>query len=90
MILDFRSFTPGARKEFAHQMLLESDRMMNAYFREFYSEKNVVMEERRLSENRPGYLFGEQVNAVFYAASPYHWGSGLAPWINWGKSTWSP
>ncbi|MFB0564423.1 MAG: M16 family metallopeptidase [Candidatus Aminicenantaceae bacterium] len=56
------------------QMLLESDRMLNAYFREFYSEKDVVMEERRLSENRPGYLFNEQVNAAFYAASPYHWG----------------
>jgi predicted Zn-dependent peptidase len=55
------------------QMWLESDRMMNAYFREFYSEKDVVMEERRLSENRPGYLFNEQVNAAFYAASPYHW-----------------
>jgi predicted Zn-dependent peptidase len=55
------------------QMLLESDRMMNAYFREFYSEKDVVMEERRLSENRPGYLFSEQVNAAFFAASPYHW-----------------
>jgi predicted Zn-dependent peptidase len=55
------------------QMLLESDRMMNAYFREFYSEKNVIMEERRLSENRPGSLFDEQVNAAFYAASPYHW-----------------
>jgi len=47
--------------------------MMNAYFREFYSEKDVLMEERRLSENRPGYFFDEQVNAVFYAASPYHW-----------------
>jgi predicted Zn-dependent peptidase len=55
------------------QMLLESDRMMNAYFREFYSEKDVIMEERRLSENRPGYFFDEQVNAAFYAASPYHW-----------------
>jgi predicted Zn-dependent peptidase len=55
------------------QMLLESDRMLNAYFREFYSEKDVVMEERRLSENRPGSLFEEQVNAAFYAASPYHW-----------------
>jgi predicted Zn-dependent peptidase len=55
------------------QMLLESDRMLNAYFREFYSEKDVVMEERRLSENRPGSLFSEQVNAAFYAASPYHW-----------------
>jgi predicted Zn-dependent peptidase len=56
------------------QMWLESDRMMNTYFREFYSEKNVVMEERRLSENRPGFFFNEQVSAAFYAASPYHWG----------------
>jgi predicted Zn-dependent peptidase len=55
------------------QMFLEADRMMNACFREFYSEKDVVMEERRLSENRPGYLFSEQVDAAFYAASPYHW-----------------
>ncbi|HYA48422.1 MAG TPA: pitrilysin family protein, partial [Burkholderiales bacterium] len=55
------------------QMLLESDRMLNAYFREFYSEKDVIMEERRLSENQPGSLFNEQVNAAFYAASPYHW-----------------
>jgi len=55
------------------QMLLESDRMMNARFREFYSEKDVIMEERRLSENRPGYFFSEQVDAAFYAASPYHW-----------------
>ncbi|MGQ9617572.1 MAG: M16 family metallopeptidase [Candidatus Aminicenantia bacterium] len=55
------------------QMLLESDRMKNAYFREFYSEKDVVMEERRLSENRPGYLFEEQLRATFFIASPYHW-----------------
>ncbi len=55
------------------QMLMESDRMMNARFREFYSEKDVIMEERRLSENQPGYLFGEQVQAAFYTASPYHW-----------------
>jgi len=56
------------------QMWLESDRMAKAYFREFYSEKDVVMEERRLSENRPGFYFNEQVSASFYAASPYHWG----------------
>jgi predicted Zn-dependent peptidase len=55
------------------QMLMESDRMMNARFREFYSEKDVIMEERRLSENRPGYFFSEQVQAAFYTASPYHW-----------------
>ncbi|MCI0495892.1 insulinase family protein [candidate division KSB1 bacterium] len=56
------------------QMWLESDRMMNPYFREFYSEKEVVREERRLGENRPGYFFNEQLNATFYAASPYSWG----------------
>lgn len=56
------------------QMLMESDRMMNAVFREFYSEKDVIMEERRLSENQPGYFFREQVQAAFYTASPYHWG----------------
>jgi len=55
------------------QMMLEADRMMNAYFREFYSEKDVVMEERRLSENSPGYLFNEQVRAAFFIGSPYHW-----------------
>jgi len=55
------------------QMLMESDRMMNAVFREFYSEKDVIMEERRLSENQPGSLFNEQVDAGFYTASPYHW-----------------
>jgi predicted Zn-dependent peptidase len=55
------------------QMMMESDRMMNAVWREFYSEKDVIMEERRLSENGPGFFFNEQVNAAFYAASPYHW-----------------
>jgi len=56
------------------QMLLESDRMANPYFREFYSEKEVVREERRLGENRPGYFFREQLNATFFAASPYSGG----------------
>jgi len=55
------------------QMLLEADRMRNAVFREFYSEKEVVREERRLSENQPGYFFREQLNAAFFAASPYAW-----------------
>jgi len=55
------------------QMVLEADRMQNAVFREFYSEKEVIREERRLSESRPGYLFGEQLSSSFYAASPYSW-----------------
>jgi len=48
------------------QMLLESDRMFNAYFREFYSEKDVVMEERRLSENRPGFFFNIEFHDRYY------------------------
>jgi hypothetical protein len=56
-----------------HRMAMTSDRFLNPVFREFYSEKDVLMEERRLSENRPGYLFDEQVTGAFYTASPYHW-----------------
>jgi predicted Zn-dependent peptidase len=56
------------------QMWLESDRMINNFFREFHSEREVIREERRLGENRPGSAFREQLNATFYAASPYSWG----------------
>jgi len=54
-------------------LALEADRMVNPVFREFYSERDVIAEERRMSENRPGYFFNEQLNATFYAASPYSW-----------------
>lgn len=50
---------------------LEADRMANPVFREFYSERDVITEERRMSENSPGSFFQEQLNATFYAASPY-------------------
>ena len=52
---------------------LEADRLQNPVFREFYSERDVVVEERRMSENSPGSFFQEQLNATFYAASPYSW-----------------
>jgi len=52
---------------------LEADRMANPIFREFYSERDVIVEERRMSENSPGFFFNEQLNATFYAASSYHW-----------------
>jgi predicted Zn-dependent peptidase len=52
-------------------LALEADRMVNPVFREFYSERDVVTEERRMEENRPGAFFQEQLNATFYAASPY-------------------
>jgi len=42
--------------------------MANPVFREFYSERDVITEERRMSENSPGSFFQEQLNATFYAA----------------------
>jgi predicted Zn-dependent peptidase len=54
-------------------LALEADRMMNPVFREFYSERDVIAEERRMSENRPGFFFNEQLNSTFYAAHPYSW-----------------
>lgn len=52
-------------------LALEADRMVNPVFREFYSERDVITEERRMSENGAGYFFQEQLNATFYSASPY-------------------
>ncbi len=54
-------------------MALEADRLVNPVFREFYSERDVLVEERRMSENQPGFFFNEQLNATFYSASPYSW-----------------
>lgn len=54
-------------------LALEADRMANPVFREFYSERDVLVEERRMSENRPGFFFQEQLQSTFYAASPYQW-----------------
>ena len=54
-------------------LALEADRLANPVFREFYSERDVITEERRMSENSPGFFFQEQLNATFYAASPYCW-----------------
>jgi predicted Zn-dependent peptidase len=57
---------------------LEADRFANAVFREFYSERDVVKEERRLDENRPDGPFEEELSALFWMAQPYHW-----PIIGW-------
>jgi predicted Zn-dependent peptidase len=54
-------------------LALEADRMVNPVFREFYSERDVITEERRQSENGAGFFFQEQLNATFYSASPYRW-----------------
>ncbi len=60
---------------------LESDRLMNPVFREFYSERDVVYEERRMrTESTPLGKFDEAFNAVFWEASPYGW-----PVVGWAS-----
>ncbi len=58
---------------------MESDRLNGSVFREFYSERDVVHEERRLrTESTPTGVFQEQFDSMFWMASPYGW-----PVIGW-------
>jgi len=58
---------------------MESDRLKNRVFREFYSERDVVYEERRRSvESTPTGKFEVSFDAVFWDSSPYSW-----PVIGW-------
>jgi predicted Zn-dependent peptidase len=51
---------------------IEADRMTNPVFREFYSERNVVMEERKQRiDSDPGGQLYEQFLATAYDAHPY-------------------
>ncbi len=53
---------------------IESDRLANPVFREFYSERDVILEERRQTlESRPTGVVDEAFNAMTWMASPYHW-----------------
>ncbi|MBP1605560.1 MAG: putative Peptidase [Acidobacteria bacterium] len=53
---------------------IESDRLANPVFREFYSERDVILEERRQTlESRPDGVVSEAFNALTWMASPYHW-----------------
>lgn len=57
----------------------ESDRMQNAILREFYSERDVVREERRMRyDDRPTGRFYETMNSMIYEAFPYR-----VPTIGW-------
>ena len=52
--------------------LLESERFLNPVLREFYQEKNVVMEERRMrTESNPIGKLIEEFLSVAYKAHPY-------------------
>lgn len=65
------SSLPSNRLEF--WMSATSDRFLNPVFRQFYKEKNVVMEERRLSlESRPIGKLIEDFCAAAFKAHPYH------------------
>jgi predicted Zn-dependent peptidase len=58
---------------------MESERLLRPVFREFYAERDVVFEERRMrTESTPLGKFEESFNAVFWDAHPYHW-----PVIGW-------
>ncbi|MDZ7270525.1 MAG: insulinase family protein [candidate division KSB1 bacterium] len=62
---------PSNRLEF--WMAITSDRFLNPVFREFYKERDVVMEERRLSlETRPIGKLTEDFLATAFKAHPYH------------------
>lgn len=52
-------------------MSLESGRFLNPVFREFYSEKDVVMEERRRIQSQPVSRLLEDFLTVAYKAHPY-------------------
>ena len=58
---------------------MESDRLLNPVFREFYAEREVVHEERRLrTDSTPTGRFQEQFDALFWQSSPYSW-----PVVGW-------
>jgi predicted Zn-dependent peptidase len=52
---------------------MESERLLNAVFREFYTERDVVREERRMrTESDPVAKFEEQFDFMFWGSLPYH------------------
>jgi predicted Zn-dependent peptidase len=58
---------------------MESDRLANPVFREFYAEREVVREERRMRvESTPTGRHLEQFEATFWKSSPYGW-----PVVGW-------
>ena len=58
---------------------MEADRLLNPVFREFYAERDVVHEERRLrTDSTPVGKFREQFDAMFWESSPYSW-----PVVGW-------
>ena len=60
-------------------MWMESDRILHPVFREFYAERDVVFEERRMrTDSTPLGKFQEEFIAMFWESSPYSW-----PVVGW-------
>ncbi len=60
-------------------MWMESERLFRPVFREFYSERDVVFEERRLrTESTPLGKFEETFNGLTWQSHPYKW-----PVVGW-------
>lgn len=60
-------------------MWMESERLLHPVFREFYSERDVVFEERRMrTESTPLGKFEETFNSIFWESHPYQW-----PVVGW-------
>ena len=60
-------------------MWMESERLWRPVFREFYAERDVVFEERRMrTESTPTGKFEEALNSMFWESHPYHW-----PVVGW-------
>jgi len=60
-------------------MWMESERLYRPVFREFYSERDVVFEERRMrTESTPLGKFSETFNSIFWESHPYGW-----PTVGW-------
>jgi predicted Zn-dependent peptidase len=53
---------------------MESDRLRDPVFREFYAERDVVYEERRLGvESTPTGRLDEAFDSIFWHSTPYTW-----------------
>ncbi|MCX5645896.1 MAG: pitrilysin family protein [Phycisphaerae bacterium] len=52
-------------------MMLEAERFAHPVLREFYKEKDVVMEERRMMENSPTGRLYEEFEGIAFIAHPY-------------------
>ena len=60
-------------------MWMESERIRHPIFREFYAERDVVFEERRMrTDSTPLGKFAEEGAAMFWESVPYTW-----PVIGW-------